>query len=370
MSRRTNLHRSIFVTLLLSSVAASWWGCAEATEQPTGSGASESTSSGSGGTAGGGGIGGDFDGGGGLDDAGSCTSISAAAERVRLDISVLIDRSESMAGPKWLGATTALKKFFNDPASAKIGVGLSFSPNDKNLEDPCIPEDYQVLGVPIDVLPGNAFALTNAIPSNAKGGSSPTYGSLKGVLQHATAHQDAHPKRKVIVVLAIDSGPNSCGPVGIDDLAALAKSARNYNGVLTYVIGVEGADIPIIDKIAAAGGTGKTYDITNDINEFSAKMEEIRGAALGCEFDIPPPPNGKDLDPDQVNFSYTPQGVGTPKIVLRAKDAADCGGDPGWYYDNNNAPTKIILCPASCATVQADATAKISVLFGCSSQLK
>jgi hypothetical protein len=372
MSRLTSIHRSVFVSLTLSCVAASWWGCSAAPEQQqsTGGGTSDSTSSGSGGgTAGTGGVEGDFDGGGGSEDAGPCTSISAAAERVRLDIVFLIDRSKSMAGSKWTGTTKALKSFFNDPASAKIGAGLSYFPNDKNKDDPCVPEDYQILDVPIDVLPYHAFALANSMPADATGGSSPTYVALRGTLMAAAADQEAHPKRKVIVVLATDGGPNSCGMTTIDDIAALAKSARNYNGVLTYVIGVEGADIPTIDKIAVAGGTKATYDITNDINQFSAKVEEIRGAALGCEFEIPTPPNGKDLDPDEVNFSYTPQGIGVPKIVLRADDLADCNDKPGWYYDSNSAPTKIILCPASCATVQADDSAKVSVLFGCESQI-
>ncbi len=70
-----------------------------------------------------------------------------------------------------------------------------------------------------------------------------------------------------------------------------------------------------------------------------------------------------------MNFSYTPKGVGMSKLLLRADDLTDCGGKPGWYYDNNGSPAKIILCPASCATVQADTSAKISVLFGCKSQI-
>ena len=185
----------------------------------------------------------------------------------------------------------------------------------------------------------------------------------------ATAYQDAHPKHKVVVVLSTDGEPNSCGLTTIDNIAALAKSARNYNGVLTYVIGVEGSIIANLNKIAAAGGTNEAYDITNDINEFSAKIEDIRASALACQFEIPPPPNGEVLDPDKVNFSYTPKGVGTPKVLLRADDLADCAGQPGWFYDSNGAPTKIVLCPASCSTVQADSDAKIEAQFGCKTQI-
>jgi hypothetical protein len=98
-------------------------------------------------------------------------------------------------------------------------------------------------------------------------------------------------------------------------------------------------------------------------------MAEIRTEALGCDFEIPEPPNGKELVPDEVNFTYTPKGVGAPKTVLRADDLADCGNQPGWYYDSNASPTKIILCPASCSTVQADINAVVNVLFGCKSEI-
>jgi uncharacterized protein YegL len=374
MSRRLSIHRSVFVSLTLVCIAGAWWGCSAAPADTTTEGGNPgSTSSGSGGTAGAGGTQGtggiDVDPDAGpIDDGGACVSTSAEATRVPLDIVFLVDRSLSMSGAKWAGTKAALNTFCNDPASAKIGAGMSFFPNYN--ASPCIPEDYQVLDVPIAALPGNAFALTNSMPADAVGGSTPTWGALKGTLMVATAYQDAHSTHKVIVVVATDGGPNSCGLTTIEDIAELAKSARSYNGVLTYVIGVEGSDISLLNKIAVAGGTTAAYDITNDINLFSKKMEEIRGSALGCEFEIPPPPDGQDLDPDKVNFSYTPQGLGLPKVLLRALDLVDCTGDPGWYYDSNTSPTKIILCPASCATVQADTKAKVDVLFGCKSQLK
>lgn len=376
MSRHASIHQPVFVSLALATIASAWWGCSTAPEAhstATSSSATSSSSStgegGSSGTGGAGGAGGiaiDHDGG-NVDDGGACASTSADAERIQLDIVFLIDRSGSMAGPKWAGTTNALTTFFNDPASAKIGAGMSFFPNHKPAI--CVPVDYETLDVPINVLPSNAFLLTNSIPAAPTGYATPMFGALKGTLQAATAYQDAHPKDKVILVIATDGEPNACGSVSIDQIAAVAKGARNYNGVLTYVIGVEGSILANLNKIAVAGGTKAAYDITNDVNEFSAKMEDIRSEALGCEYAIPPPPDGKALDPDKVNFSYTPKGLGTSKVLLRADDLADCNSKPGWYYDNNLVPTKVILCPASCITVQADAKAKVEVLFGCTSQI-
>ena len=374
MSRPANIHQPVFVSLTLSCIAAAWWGCAQPAEQNTtattsstsSSSTSQGGSSGNGGTGGTGGINVDLDG--GPDDGGpACTSTSVAAERIQLDIVFLIDQSGSMSGPKWIGTTNGLTTFFKDPASANIGAGLVYFPNHK--ASTCVPEDYQTLDVPINTLPVNAFPLTNSMPADATGSSTPTYGALKGALMAATAYQDAHPTHKVILVLATDGDPNACGATTIDNIADMAKDARSYNGVLTYVIGVSGSVIANLNKIAAAGGTTAAYDITSDISQFTAKMAEIRSAALGCEFEIPPPPNNQQIDTNKVNFSYTPKGVGMSKLLLRADDLADCNSKPGWFYDNNIAPTKMLLCPATCATVQADSNAKISVLFGCKSQV-
>lgn len=372
MSRPARIHRHIFVSLTVAWIAAAWGGCATGTGE-TASGTSSmsvSSSSGTGGAgnsgsggAGGGGI--VFDGGGGDKDSGSCVTTSAEAHRIPLDIIFLVDRSASMSGVKWNGTKAALTKFFDDPASTDIGAGLSYFPAQK--ADQCNPATYAVLDVPIGVLPMNSFALTNSIPFDSLGTFTPTYVALKGVLMSATAYQDAHPTHKVVVVLATDGDPVGCETRTIDDIAGLATSARKYNGIRTYVIGVAGSTIANLDKIAAAGGTTAAYDITQDISAFSAKMAEIRSEALGCDFALPPTPPGTTLDLDKVNFTYTPQGMGSPKILPRADDLADCKGQPGWYYDSNTGSTKILLCPASCTTVQADSKAKVSVLFGCNS---
>lgn len=370
MSRSATIHRYIFLSLSLAWGAAAWGGCAAPIDQNTTTSASSSSSSstsGVGGTGGSGGI--DFDGGpgGGPVEAGACISTSAEARRVPLDIIFVIDRSASMGGPKWEGTKTGLTTFFNDPASTGISAGMVYFP--PTNPDVCNPSTYATLDVPINVLPANAFELTNSLPFSPLGTSTPTYPGLKGSLMAATAFQESHPTHKVIVVLATDGDPYGCEPTAIDIIAAVAESARNYNGVRTYVIGVAGSTIANLNKIAEAGGTAKAYDITQDITAFSAKVAEIRSEALGCDIEIPESP-GQQIDFDFVNLNYTPKGMGSPKIMPRAVDQADCGNEPGWYYDSNASPTKIILCPSLCSTVEADSSAKINALFGCKSILK
>jgi len=65
-----------------------------------------------------------------------------------------------------------------------------------------------------------------------------------------------------------------------------------------------------------------------------------------------------------VNVSFTPGG-GSEQTIGKVDDEASCGAGGGWYYDNNADPQTIILCPASCDTVQLDDAGKIEVVLGC-----
>jgi hypothetical protein len=78
-----------------------------------------------------------------------------------------------------------------------------------------------------------------------------------------------------------------------------------------------------------------------------------------------PEPTGGPVDPDRVEFEYTPsQGGGVHKLQ-RANDASSCGADGGWYYDDNDQPTKLVLCPSTCAMVQADPEPQLDILIAC-----
>lgn len=91
----------------------------------------------------------------------------------------------------------------------------------------------------------------------------------------------------------------------------------------------------------------------------------VVSSKVSCEIPIPAVPDGGVIDPKKVNVQYSPGG-NNPETVLNVPGgAADCGPNGGWYYDDNQAPTKIVLCPATCTKVQADPAAKLEVLFGC-----
>jgi hypothetical protein len=81
---------------------------------------------------------------------------------------------------------------------------------------------------------------------------------------------------------------------------------------------------------------------------------------LACDFDIPTPANGQELDLHKVAVAYTKGGVGVPLQFGQAPTAAACQAD-AFYIQNNH----IYLCPDACQTVKADSSAKVDVLFTC-----
>ena len=98
---------------------------------------------------------------------------------------------------------------------------------------------------------------------------------------------------------------------------------------------------------------------------FLMALNQIRGTALGCQYQIPMPSSGSNADPTKINVQYTPSG-GSAQIIPEVTDMAHCpaSGD-AWYYDNPTAPTQILLCGSTCTKVQADSNGKIEILLGC-----
>lgn len=106
-----------------------------------------------------------------------------------------------------------------------------------------------------------------------------------------------------------------------------------------------------------------TQDFGPIFNQVSTQV--VSGAALACEYPIPPPPDGMDFDPDRVNVEFD-DGMGGALEIGRVDNPAACAGvADGWYYDDPTAPTSIVLCPQTCDTIQGFASASVSIKFGC-----
>jgi hypothetical protein len=216
-------------------------------------------------------------------------------------------------------------------------------------------------------------------------------GAIRGISTYTTSHDlnvGRPAGRTTIGVLMTDGDPNGCNE-NIDNLAQLVADhfAATKGAVKMFFIGETGATLASLEKYAVNGGAAPHTDFCGggpspchywDVGDgqpaaFLSAMASIVGQAtvshpLPCTFKVPPPPDGKTLDPKLVNVKFTDKN-GQPIGIYRVESEATC--DPsvgGWYYDDPAAPTEIQLCATTCSTVSAATGANVAVELGCASR--
>ena len=250
----------------------------------------------------------------------------------------------------------------------------------------CRPAAYGTPAVEIATLPGSAPALQAAIAAQDPEGNTPTAPALEGAIDRARTWATANPSHKVITLLVTDGVPTECiedgaaDPTGIDGIQAIAAAGVAASpSIATYVIGVFGPnDIDAsanLGRIAASGGSDNAFivDTSMDVEqELLSALDEIRGAQLACEFQIPDPEAGQTLDYSQVNVEFT--SGGSPETLFYWADPSQCDEESGgWYYDvapADGTPSKIVACPASCADFQNATDGSVSIALGCATVVR
>ncbi|MBK7581762.1 MAG: hypothetical protein IPI67_16330 [Myxococcales bacterium] len=99
----------------------------------------------------------------------------------------------------------------------------------------------------------------------------------------------------------------------------------------------------------------------------------IKGAKIQCDFPMPAPPAGKELDPKTVQIEYTPSKGGSTEKFTQVADASAC--KPGAFYiqlgtdggADGGVADRLVLCPDACNKVQGDDAANIEILALCKS---
>lgn len=333
----------------------------------------------------------------------ACLTARQQGEGVPADIYIMNDQSHSMAcaiptgGDRWAAMKSALAGFMNSPEANGLGVGLQYFGQGQGplgTGASCNVADYTPADVEIAPLPDNQGALLASLDAHRPYTLTPTPAAIDGALAHAKTWATAHPDHVVSVVLATDGEPNACGN-DADRVGSVADSAAaavaGTPSIRTYVIGIVGGSAATggkgcdydpappnkadLDRVAMAGGTDQAF-VVDAMNgdtaaQFLDALNHIRGsAAAGCQYFLPATTSdGKQIDPFQVNVTVTPSD-GTESGVLYASNAGTCDATTGgWYYDDANAPTKILLCPTTCNAVKADPMTKVNVLLGCKTQV-
>jgi hypothetical protein len=304
----------------------------------------------------------------------ACAAETTRAQQMPLDIYIMLDQSGSMddnvtGGTKWTVIRNALAQFLAQPSLTGVSVGLQYFPLNN---DACTAATYAAPAVEIAPLPGVGTPIAQSLLQHSPNGNTPTSAALQGAIDHCKTWGTAHPDHVVIVVLATDGQPTACD-TSIPNIAAIAAAgAAGTPKILTFVIGV-GSSLTNLNQIAVGGGTSQAFIVDTSGNvgqQFLDALNTIRGAALGCVYQLPSPDGGTP-DYDKVNVQYTPNGTGTKTLFPRVDGLASCpaSGD-AWYYDNPSAPTKTNLCPSTCDKVKADTTGIVDVLLGCKTILE
>jgi hypothetical protein len=303
---------------------------------------------------------------------------------------------------KWSITQEALVDAVNSlPSSTAVGIvsypntgfetGTSQEPRDV---DECVGTDELVsIALLGDDGSQQRNALLDHLENASTGGGTPThdayrYGLIYGMLPFATNLKrfmliitDGQPTyaQNCVGTGNVDQNPPTPTDPIVDEIAAAAEM-----GIKTFVIGSPGSEEghdtgidyrPWLSQAAVIGGTAREgcnedgpdnychLDMT-ETDDFSAALneglEQIAGQINSCAYAVASPPDGQQIDMNQVNMIVN-FGDGSSELVLR-DDNGDCS--EGWQLDGND---QVVLCGATCERVQADNQSRVELLFGCAS---
>lgn len=312
---------------------------------------------------------------GGIPDSVICAGSATKQEAIPVDMYIMFDQSSSMGDPVpdgsstwWAAAQSAVTSFVNNNRAGGLNVGLQFFPLGGVAPASCTAA-YDTPEVELGLLPANAAALTASIQKHSPTAFTPTAPALQGAINHMKAWGPAHAGRAPVVVFVTDGFPTECNPQQIPDIAALAKTAYETEPkIRTFVVGFNlGQAGQNLNQIAKAGGTNKAFLIDKgDIGAaFVNAMLSIATQPLNCALDIPKPMAANMvLDPDLVDVRYTPSATGVTEHVPKLNNLGECdaANGQGWYYDSPAMPTKILVCPGTCAGFAAGV---VETINGC-----
>lgn len=308
----------------------------------------------------------------------ACNGVSVEAEAVPVDVFVIMDRSQSMGlkvmgsnMTRWEALHAAVQSFAQNPDAAGIRAGIGFFSLSGGADDTrdCNPDGYAAPSVPIGLISEVGPDLAAAMDDVTPGGLTPTVPAVQGAIGYARSWAQANPGRATTVVLVTDGFPTQCdnAPEHISDAARAGYESPEH--IRTFVIGVGDVAKFNLNNYARSGGTKSAYltDAGDVTSTFVDALNNITNRALACEYQLPPPPDGMKLDTAKVQVLYTPSS-GDPEEVPSISSLSACAknSNGGWYYDDADSPSKISVCPCTCARLQAG---RVDVRLGCKPRL-
>lgn len=334
----------------------------------------------------------------------ACARSEFLAEPLPVDLYVMLDRSGSMNIPmslppategdcnvgdptvsRWCYTLNALDGFFTSGDADETGVALQFFPNGSCSETPPIGHNCceggaccgggpdSVPAVPLDVLSANRGALVDALNAQSPAGvTTPIEAALRGIAAWTRANKTA--LRSMAGLLITDGEPTGCSN-NPELLSAIVAQHLADTGIPTFVLGMDGAKFAPLEAIAEAGGVAShsdycpsgvlpchVYNVANgDPTAFAKALEQIKGAVVQCRFAVPRSDSGV-IDPRNMEVLYRHDSG--QEVLTRAGSPEECVAG-GYYFDNNEAPTEVSLCPEACAQLRSAQASEVILSVDC-----
>lgn len=334
----------------------------------------------------------------------ACARSEFLAEPLPVDLYIMLDRSGSMNIPeslppstggdcdvgdptvsRWCYTLNALDGFFGSGEVEETGVALQFFPNGTCSETPPIGHNCceggaccgggpdSVAAVPLGALAQNRDSLVSALNAQSPAGvTTPIEAALRGMAAWTTAHKTA--LRSMAGLLITDGEPTGCSN-NTELLAAVVGQHLADTGIPTFVLGMDGAKFAPLEAIAQAGGVAShtdycpsgirpchVYNVGNgDPAAFALALEQIKGAVVQCRFAMPSTDSGV-VDPRRMEVVYRQE---SGEQVLTRADSPEACSAGGYYFDDNDSPSEVALCPETCAELRAARASEVILSVDC-----
>lgn len=286
-----------------------------------------------------------------------CGTEKIAVEAVQPNWLIVLDRSCSMQKPahgasgksKWQSAVKALTVLVTGH-EGQFRFGLTLFP-DRGDGDQC----KQGSPIPVPVGDGNEQKIVALLDAALTAADlyfpdGPCTTNITAAMSQAAQGEAAlyDATRPSAVMLVTDGQQAGCGDAAAMDqnTTKIISGLKNEN-VPTFVVGFgQNVDAAALDEFAAAGGTGKHYEAT-DQAKLESVFASIAEASLSCSFALAKAP--ADASAVHVFFDDT-EAV--------ANDAND-----GFTYDAEQ--NQIELHGKACERIKSGEVGDIDVVFGC-----
>jgi hypothetical protein len=314
---------------------------------------------------------------------GACTGVGTSIDPSPPDLYVLLDRSQSMdtatangQSTRWRDATAAIEQFLSELRNSPVHAGIQFfglTGGTDSAAD-CNASSYATPAVGIGSPDTSGPQVSAAMAAVTPSGETPSVPALQGAIQHAWDWQFAHPDRETRVVFVTDGMPTACADQSDASWLAAAQAGMALDPpIRTYVFGLAvGGDAYRLNALARSGGTVEAAliedsDLPSGLAAALAAMASSYPANPGpCEFQIPPQPDPLlSIDYGLTRVIADVAGGGPEELPYAASLAGCYATYGGWYYDvlpDLEPPSKVILCPCSCAGMNSGS---LDLYFGC-----